>query len=364
MYCNNYHKNLVFKDKWKFTKGALSLIAVLIGLIYLADGVSAGPPVDEYADSVGGSSGIVVFANNATGSPDGNFAAVAGLLGGGDLTLDMGQGEEGTGNLIVYYQVLETGVMPHINFLDEDRNVIASTTLSGLMISPGTLAVTATYPNSPTRYRYVQFISDITEVFLIDAIEAVTFSPDDDGDGILNSDEDRNHDGNFDNDDTDGDTIPNYQDTDDDGDGIDTATECPSNPCTDSDGDTVPNYLEPNNVDTDTDSAMNHADNDDDGDTILTADEDINGNGDPTDDDLDGDGKPNYLDDDDDGDGTLTKDEGTGDSDGDGIPNYLDPNSGGDSDSDGIIDGDEDPNGDNNPLNDDTDGDGTPNYLD
>jgi len=71
---------------------------------------------------------------------------------------------------------------------------------------------------------------------------------DSDGDGLLDNEEDLNGDENFDNEDTDGDGIPNYQDDDDDGDGI------------------------------------------------LTIDEDTNGNGDYNDDDEDGDGIPDYLD--------------------------------------------------------------------
>ena len=48
----------------------------------------------------------------------------------------------------------------------------------------------------------------------------------------------------------------------------------------DTDGDTIPNYL----------------DADDDNDGVLTKNEDANGDGDPTNDDTDGDGIPDYLD--------------------------------------------------------------------
>ncbi len=135
---------------------------------------------------------------------------------------------------------------------------------------------------------------------------------DDDLDGIPNAYEDFNGDGNLDNDDTDGDTIPNYLDDDDDGDGVLTINEA-----VDDDG--LP-------LDTDGDLAFDYLDNDDDGDGILTQFESG---------DTDGDGILNYLDDDDDGDMILTADEnpdvnGDGDptdavdTDGDGIPDYLD----------------------------------------
>ncbi|MFD1615122.1 hypothetical protein [Gelatiniphilus marinus] len=85
----------------------------------------------------------------------------------------------------------------------------------------------------------------------------------DDNDGIPAALEDINGDGNLENDDTDGDGIPNYKDADDDGD------------------------------------------------NVLTKDEDLDKDGDFTNDDTDGDLIPNYLDDDDDGDGVKTIDEET-----------------------------------------------------
>ena len=79
------------------------------------------------------------------------------------------------------------------------------------------------------------------------------------------------------------------------------------------------------NDDTDGDGYPNYIDIDDDGDTILTKDEDVNGDGDPTNDDTDGDSIPNYLDNDDDNDGTLTIFESRfNDTDEDTIPDYLD----------------------------------------
>ena len=71
---------------------------------------------------------------------------------------------------------------------------------------------------------------------------------------------------------------------------------------------------------------------------------------------------------DNDNDGVLNKDEdldGDGevaddDTDEDGVPNYVDP----DDDNDGTPTKDEDANGDGDPTNDDTDNDGIPDYLD
>ncbi len=106
-------------------------------------------------------------------------------------------------------------------------------------------------------------------------------------DGVPTIDEDLNGDGNYANDDTDGDGIPNFMDNDDDGDMVLTSVEYvfPVNPSgksgtlLDTDGDGIPNYL----------------DNDDDGDGVLTINEDYNGNNNPADDDTNMNGIPDYL---------------------------------------------------------------------
>jgi len=88
-------------------------------------------------------------------------------------------------------------------------------------------------PNAP-----IYFTIDLGTVVIADA----------DNDWVINSDEDLDHDQIVQNDDTDGDFIPNYLDFDDDGDGV------------------------------------------------LTKDEDANGDGDPRNDDTNGNGIPDYLD--------------------------------------------------------------------
>lgn len=135
---------------------------------------------------------------------------------------------------------------------------------------------------------------------------------DDDADGVPNFFEDFNGDGDLTNDDTDGDTIPNYLDDDDDGDGVLTIDEAK-----DMDG---------NPIDTDGDGDVDYLDFDDDGDGVFTAFETG---------DTDADGIPNYLDNDDDGDMILTINENADpnldgdpadalDTDADTIPDYLD----------------------------------------
>ena len=122
----------------------------------------------------------------------------------------------------------------------------------------------------------------------------------DDDDGVPAADEDINGDGNLNNDDTDGDGMPNYLDTDDDNDGIPTRDEDTNHngdpTDDDADRDGVPNYLESNTKDTDHDGITDWLDADDDGDGVPTRNEDADGDGNPVNDDTDGDGIPNYLD--------------------------------------------------------------------
>ena len=94
---------------------------------------------------------------------------------------------------------------------------------------------------------------------------------DDDEDGIPSELEDINGNGNLEDDDTDGDSIPNYKDNDDDGDNVSTLLEKPDpnndgliDDAQDTDGDTIPDYLD--------------ADDDNDGTITRYEDENLNGN--------------------------------------------------------------------------------------
>lgn len=103
--------------------------------------------------------------------------------------------------------------------------------------------------------------------------------------------EDLNNDGNFANDDTDADGIPNFVDNDDDGDMILTSVEYVFPPSTDEGSSTNSS----NSLDSDSDQIPNYLDNDDDGDGVLTINEDYNGNNNPADDDTNSNGIPDYL---------------------------------------------------------------------
>ena len=184
-----------------------------------------------------------------------------------------------------------------------------------------------------------------------------TYNPDqkdNDGDGI----------GDVCDDDDDNDGIPDNEDDDIDGDGYtnEDEIECGSDP---QDANSVPE-------DYDHDFIPDCVDDDDDNDGYPDEDE-IECGSDPQDansvpEDNDQDGIADCVDPDDDNDNVPdeTEDHNNNgdnvddDNDGDGIPDYQDP----DDDNDGKLTKDEDPNHDGNPTNDDSDGDEIPDYLD
>lgn len=114
----------------------------------------------------------------------------------------------------------------------------------------------------------------VTETFVATAGEfnITTFFTFDDEDGIPEEFEDINGDGNLDNDDTDGDGIPNYRDEDDDGDNIPTVDEGidTSNPS--------------QSRDTDSDGTPDYLDRDDDNDGVNTDQETTDGDSNPAND--------------------------------------------------------------------------------
>ena len=159
---------------------------------------------------------------------------------------------------------------------------------------------------------------------------------DSDGDGLTDAEEGRADTGSVD---TDGDSIPDYEDDDSDGDGIPDAVESqprtdagapsdidgdgtPDHRDTDSDDDGIPDSVEAGAdpttpVDTDGDGYADFRDGDSDGDGITDL---VEGSV-----DTDGDGTPDFRDLDSDGDSLADELERTADWDGDGIANHIDP---------------------------------------
>lgn len=118
-------------------------------------------------------------------------------------------------------------------------------------------------------------------------VNYLTTFVDDDNDDIPSELEDINNNGDLEDDDTDGDGIPNYIDEDDDGDNVPTKDE---NPDPDGDGDLA------DAQNTDGSDEPDYLDTDDDNDGILTRNEDENLNGNLFDDFADAAIAPRFLD--------------------------------------------------------------------
>lgn len=152
---------------------------------------------------------------------------------------------------------------PDTGLFDFSQVPLASYTIAATPAAPN-LVVTTPNPQSIQVAPGQELVTGIKIGVVVQSLE----TRDSDGDGVLDRDEDLNGDSNLENDDTDGDGLPNYRDADDDGD------------------------------------------------TMLTSVERTLG-------DTDGDQVLNYLDSDDDNDGVPTALEGSGDSNGNSIPDYL-----------------------------------------
>ncbi|MCE9672855.1 Ig-like domain-containing protein [Myxococcus stipitatus] len=125
---------------------------------------------DPYADAVAsGTTATVLNASAALGAPDGQAATLLGLLNTA-LVLDLGQGEEGTGDLRVYYQGLSLALVAQVDFLKADGTFIGSSPLHLVELGLGTHIAVATYPGN-VPYRYVRLRGTVLALYLVDAVE-------------------------------------------------------------------------------------------------------------------------------------------------------------------------------------------------
>ncbi|WP_253816760.1 hypothetical protein [Myxococcus xanthus] len=126
-----------------------------------------------------GTTATVLNASAALGAPDGQAATLLGLLNTA-LVLDLGQGEEGTGDLRVYYQGLSLALVAQVDFLKADGSFIGSSSLHLVELGLGTHV--AAYPGN-VPYRYVRLRGAVLARYLVDAVE--TSLPAVRGEGVL-----------------------------------------------------------------------------------------------------------------------------------------------------------------------------------
>ncbi|MGH3624879.1 MAG: hypothetical protein ACRDQ5_24330 [Sciscionella sp.] len=137
----------------------------------MAPQAAADPNIDPYIDAIApNTTADVIDPGSALGAPDGRYATVSGRgwVSNRALVLDFGAGEEGVGDIDVYYHGLTLSQHTDIQFLNSNGTTVASTTLT--MIGFGDHVVTV--DNTSTKsYRYLRIHTTVSEHFGLDAIK-------------------------------------------------------------------------------------------------------------------------------------------------------------------------------------------------
>lgn len=182
------------KKTWYMVSGLLLLLAALFLLTQKARALDT--VYDPYADGVAATAPVVNNANNAVGAPNGSSASMLGI--GASITLDMGQGEEGTQTVKVYLGQISVQVNITVDFLDVNQAVITSETRQlGADVNPSAQNFAYNWTTFGKAYRFVRVSSAAGGGVNIDAVEALGYigstpAQDTDGDGIPDRQEQQN----------------------------------------------------------------------------------------------------------------------------------------------------------------------------
>jgi len=165
----------------------LTIVFVLILILIIAIGDFNGfqdkpDTPDPFADGVTDATSEISSPENAIGVPDENYSEI-GKGDGQNLLLDMGEDEDGTGNLELCYQVAQdTRIV--LEFLRKTENgeplILERKEVLLRAESKRRLVI---YDASPAPYRYVR-LRATDRKYQIDAVIAETHLPDSDRDGL------------------------------------------------------------------------------------------------------------------------------------------------------------------------------------
>src|SRR3989338_2485995 len=123
---------------------------------------------DRYADAVAASNFQFLGQNNVLGAPDRTYADTS--TNGAYLKLDMGEGEEGTGNLTLHYETWSAQSQLSFDFYGTDGTTLLH---SYGNFAPLQNTWVIEYPLE-TPYRYITIKSNATATIRIDAIESAS----------------------------------------------------------------------------------------------------------------------------------------------------------------------------------------------
>jgi hypothetical protein len=152
-----------------------SLAAFLVTFAFLAWSARAAAPGDAYADAVNDTKPVVTQPDNAVGAPNETNAHLVGV--GASITLDMGEGEEGTKALKAYFGAVNAQVNIKAEFLAANKAIIVSVDRQiGASVSPTTQTFDYDSANFGGQvYRFVRISVLVGAGVNIDAVEALGF---------------------------------------------------------------------------------------------------------------------------------------------------------------------------------------------
>ena len=140
---------------------ALALVVSILPAPVQAADVYANILVDYTSD--------ILTPSNAVGAPDGAYADFRDI--DTELVLDMGEGEEGTGELTLYFEMFDYGARVNVTFRDAELNVLYDT---GIGLPGMTNIESVIYPYDSS-YRYVYIESARTNQWSLDAVAAAGY---------------------------------------------------------------------------------------------------------------------------------------------------------------------------------------------
>ncbi len=159
---------LTFEHQNNFMR--IASIFVIASLFFsLVQTPAHAEDADAYADAVYQASNQTYLPVESIGEADQVYTQF--LARDASITLDMGEGEEGTGDLTLYYQILNFGATYRAEFKDADFTTVQS---SSAILQLYTSSLSIDYSET-TPYRYVKITSTEEEVWKLDAIEAETY---------------------------------------------------------------------------------------------------------------------------------------------------------------------------------------------
>lgn len=123
---------------------------------------------DFYANSIYGVTNQILDQSRILGSPDQSYATF--ISKDATVTLDMGSGEEGTGDLTLYFELLNYGAQFQVEFMNAEFNILQT---YGNIFALSTTSVTVNYTKS-VAYRYVRITSISSQMWKLDAIKAAS----------------------------------------------------------------------------------------------------------------------------------------------------------------------------------------------